>query len=85
LLGTETTFVSSPTDLIGITNADKCILLIIIKRSCRCRFSYYYTGAVYSHSKAICDRLNSSSLQNIVTIKLNGYEVILVELKEQMD
>jgi hypothetical protein len=36
---------------------------------------------VYSHSKAICDRLNNSSLENIVTINLNGYEIILVEIK----
>jgi hypothetical protein len=37
---------------------------------------------VYSHSKAICDRLNNSSLENIVTINLNGYEIILVEIKK---
>jgi hypothetical protein len=83
LLGTETT---SPTDLIGITNAEQVYSVDYYQeRSCRCSFATTTTGAVYSHSKAICDRLNSSSLQNIVTIKLNGYEVILVELKEQMD
>jgi hypothetical protein len=31
MLGNETTFVSSPTDLIGITNAQQCIQWIIIK------------------------------------------------------
>jgi hypothetical protein len=39
------------------------------------------TRGIYSHSKAICDRLNNSSLENIVTINLNGYEIILVEIK----
>jgi hypothetical protein len=29
--------------------------------------------------------LNNSSLENIIIINLDGYEVILVELKEQMD
>jgi hypothetical protein len=36
----------------------------------------------YSHSKAICDRLNNSSLENIVT--MNGYEIILVEIKKEL-
>ena len=83
LLGTETTFVSSPTDLIGITNAEQVYSVDYYQGSDRVAavLATATTGAVYSHSKAICDRLNSSSLQNIVTIKLNGYEVILVELK----
>jgi hypothetical protein len=80
MLGTETTYVSSPIDLIGITE-------------CRVYSVDYYQGdkrvgavlatvtKVCSHSKAICDRLNNSSLENIVTINLNGYEIIF-EIKK---
>jgi len=39
------------------------------------------TGSIYGHSKAICDRLNDSSLEDITTINLNGYEIILVKIK----
>lgn len=83
VLGTETTFVSSPTDLIGITNADQVYAVDYYQGNNRVAavLATATTGAVYSHSKAICDRLNNSSLENIVTIKLDGYDVILVELK----
>jgi hypothetical protein len=81
--GTETTFVSSPTDLIGITNAEQVYSVDYYQGENRVAavLATSTTGAVYSHSKAICDRLNNSSLENIITINLDGYEVILVELK----
>lgn len=81
--GTETTFISSPTDLIGITNAEQVYSVDYYQGENRVAavLATSTTGAVYSHSKAICDRLNNSSLENIVTINLNGFEVILVELK----
>jgi hypothetical protein len=66
MFGNETTFVSSPTDLIGITNAqqvyvdyyqgDNRVAAVLATAT---------VGAVYSHSKTICDRLNNSSLENI--------------------
>jgi hypothetical protein len=39
------------------------------------------SGSIYGHSKAICDRLNDSSLEDVTTINLNGYEIILVKKK----
>jgi hypothetical protein len=61
----------------------KCILWLLSRRKSRsCGFATTTVGAVYNHSKAICDRLNNSSLENIITINLNGYEVILVELRK---
>jgi hypothetical protein len=83
MLGTETAFVSSPTDLIGITNAQQVYSVDYYKDNSRVAavLATATTGAVYSHSKAICDRLNSSSLENIATINLNGYDIILVEIK----
>ncbi|MFV8360445.1 T9SS type A sorting domain-containing protein [Flavobacterium sp. LS1P3] len=83
ILGVETSFVSSPTDLIEITNAKEVYSVDYYQGNNRVAavLATSTTGAVYSHSKAICDRLNNSSLENIVTINLNGYEVILVEIK----
>jgi hypothetical protein len=40
------------------------------------------SGSIYGHSKAICDRLNDSSLEDVTTINLNGYEIILVKIKK---
>ena len=83
LFGTETAFISSPTDLIGITNAQQVYSVDYYQDENRIAavLATATAGFVYSHSKAICDRLNNSSLENIITINLNGYEVILVELK----
>jgi hypothetical protein len=83
MLGTETTFVSSPKDLIGITNAQQVYSVDYYQGDKRVGavLATDTKGAVYSHSKAICDRLNNSSLENIVTINLSGCEIILVELK----
>lgn len=83
LLGTETTFVSSPTDLIGITNAQQVYSVDYYQGENRVAavLATKTTGSIYGHSKAICDRLNDSSLEDITTINLNGYEIILVKIK----
>ncbi|MFY7939084.1 MAG: T9SS type A sorting domain-containing protein, partial [Flavobacterium sp.] len=39
------------------------------------------TNGIYGHSKAICDRLNNSTLEDVRTIQLNGYEIIMVKIK----
>jgi hypothetical protein len=81
--GTETTFVSSPTDLIGITNAQQVYSVDYYQGENRVAavLATKTTGSVYAHSKAICDRLNDSSLEDITTINLNGNEIILVKIK----
>ena len=83
LLGTETTFVSSPTDLIGITNALQVYSVDYYQGENRVAavLATKTTGSIYGHSKAICDRLNDSSLEDITIINLNGYEIILVKIK----
>ncbi len=83
MYGTETTFVSSPTDLVDITNAlqvysvdyyqgDARVAAVLVTQT---------SDGIYGHSKAICDRLNNSSLEDIRTIKLNGYEIVMVKIK----
>lgn len=82
---TETTFVSSPSDLIGITNAQQVYAVDYYQGEKRVAavLATKTIGSVYSHSKAICDRLNDSSLEDISTINLNGFEIILVKIKRE--
>lgn len=83
MFGTETAYVSSPEDLIGITNADEIFSIDYYAGSERvaAALATKTTGAVYDHSKVICDRLNGSSLEDVRTIKLQGHEIIMVKLK----
>jgi hypothetical protein len=81
--GTETTSVSSPSDLIGITNAKQVYAVDYYQGESRLAavLATATTGSTYSHSKAICDRLNNSSLEDIRTIELNGYQIIMAKIK----
>jgi hypothetical protein len=81
--GTETAYVSSPTDLIGVTNAKQVYSVDYYQGEKRLAavFATATDGTIYGHSKAICDRLNNSSLEDIRTINLNGYEIIMAKLK----
>lgn len=83
MFGTETTFVSSPTDLIGITNALEVYSVDYYNGSDRVAavLSTTTKGGIYGHSKAICDRLNNSTLEDIRTISLNGFEIIMAKIK----
>jgi hypothetical protein len=83
MFGTETTFVSSPSDLVGITNAKQVYSVDYYQGESRLAavLATATTGGIYGHSKAICDRLNNSSLEDIRTINLNGYEIIMAKLK----
>jgi len=82
MFGTEVGKVSSPEDLMGITNAeavfsadyyegDKRIAAALITKT---------KGGIYNHSKVICDRLNSSSLEDIRTITLKGHELVMIQI-----
>jgi hypothetical protein len=64
MFGTETTFVSSPTDLVGITNALDVYSVDYYQGSNRVAavLATSTTNGIYGHSKAICDRLNNSTL-----------------------
>jgi Domain of unknown function (DUF4114)/Secretion system C-terminal sorting domain len=85
MYGTETAYVSSPTDLIGITNATQVYSVDYYEDTKRVAavFATESTNGIYDHSKAICDRLNSSSLEDVRTIEILGYEVIMVKLKRE--
>ncbi|WP_417357847.1 hypothetical protein [Flavobacterium sp.] len=65
MFGTETPYVSSPEDLIQITNAEQVFSVDYYSGSERvaAALATQTTGGVYNHSKAICDRLNGSYLE----------------------
>ncbi len=69
MFGTETTFVSSPTDLVGITNALEVYSVDYYQGATRVAavLGTATTNGIYGHSKAICDRLNNSTLEDIRT------------------
>ncbi|MCZ8196972.1 MAG: DUF4114 domain-containing protein [Flavobacterium sp.] len=83
MFGTETSYVSTPADLLGITNALEVYSVDYYQNSTRVAavLATSTTGGIYGHSKAICDRLNNSTLEDVRTIQLNGYEIIMVKIK----
>lgn len=83
MFGTETPYVSSPEDLTQITNAEQVFSVDYYSGSERvaAALATQTTGGVYDHSKAICDRLNGSSLEDVRTIKLQGHELIMSKIK----
>jgi len=78
MYGTEIAQVSSPTDLLGITNATEVFSVDYYEGSTRVSavLATATQGSVYDHSKVICDRLNSSMLEDVRTVTVRGHQVI---------
>lgn len=76
--GTEEPRYSSPTDLIGITNATEVLSVDYYSNDQRVSavLATATENFVYDHSKAICDRLNSSSLEDVRTVMVRGHQLI---------
>ena len=81
--GTETAYVSSPQDLLGITNAVQIFSVDYYKADARVAaiFATETRGSIYDHSKIICDRLNNSSLEDASTFSIGGHQIISTKLK----
>ncbi|WP_422107104.1 DUF4114 domain-containing protein [Winogradskyella sp.] len=82
MYGNETAYISSPEDLIGITNATEVFSLDMYNESTRVSavLATATQSAVYDHSKVICDRLNSSSLEDVRTVKVRGHQIISAKI-----
>lgn len=78
MYGTEVAQVSTPQDLIGITNANEVLSVDYYEQSNRVAavLATSTTGSIYDHSKVICDRLNNSSLDDVRVVTVNGYPMI---------
>lgn len=82
---TEIPRVSTPTDLLAITNAKEIYSVDYYEGSKRVSagLASYTQGEVYNHSKVICDRLNSSNLEDIRVVHLDGYQLIMATIKRE--
>jgi hypothetical protein len=78
MYGTEIATVSSPDDLLGITNANEVFSVDYYQDSIRVSavFATATKGSIYDHSKVICDRLNGSSLEDVGTVVARGHQII---------
>lgn len=83
LFGTETSYVSSADDLIGVTNAEQIFSVDYYEGEERvsAALATATSGGIYDHSKVICDRLNSSSLEDVRALTLLGHEIIMIKIE----
>ncbi|MFY9243047.1 MAG: DUF4114 domain-containing protein [Polaribacter sp.] len=80
---TEVAKVSSPEDLLGITNATEVFSVDYYQGNNRIAavLATATNGNIYDHSKIICDRLNSSSLEDVRTVQTRGHQIISSKIK----
>lgn len=87
MFGNEESFVSTPSDLLSITNATEVFSADYYRNNERVAAALVTHTAerVYDHTKLICDRLNGASLEDVRTIELNGYRLINTTFKRSND
>ena len=78
LSGIENAYVSSPEDLLDITNAKEIFSVDIYNENVRvsAALATRTEGNIYDHTKVICDRLNSSELEDVRTVDFRGHKLI---------
>ncbi|MFS4455982.1 DUF4114 domain-containing protein [Maribacter sp. 2304DJ31-5] len=83
MFGTETTYVSSPEDLLAITNAENVFSIDYYEGENRvsAALAVETKGGVYNHTKTICDRLNNAQLLDVRTVALQGYKLVYTQLQ----
>jgi hypothetical protein len=83
MFGNEESFVSTPADLLSITNAAEVFGADYYKNNERVAavLATYTEERVYDHTKLICDRLNGASLEDVRTIELGTYKLINTTFK----
>lgn len=78
--------VTSPTDLIGITNAQQAFSADYYKgnqKRLAAILALETTGEVYNHTKTICDRLNGAVLNKVSTVMVDGHPFTLTQLDQE--
>lgn len=83
MYGNETASISTPEDLLGITNATEVFAADYYQGNNRISaiLATKTEGAVYDHSKAICDRLNNSSIEDIRTVTTRGHKMVSSKIR----
>jgi hypothetical protein len=83
-INTNKTFISTPTDLVNFTNAIDIFSVDYLQNN-NTRAVALATktlGEVYSHTKAICDRLKEAELFEVKKVNVRGFDLILSKLKQ---
>ncbi|MAW94689.1 MULTISPECIES: DUF4114 domain-containing protein [unclassified Leeuwenhoekiella] len=82
MFGTESSYVSTPSDLLNITNASALLAVDYYEVNDRVAAGLLIETKdhVYDHTKTICDRLNGAVLEDVRTFRLEGHEFILVKI-----
>jgi len=80
---TYKSFISTPKDLIGITNAKDVLSIDFVNNKVpkAVAFGTQTFGDVYDHTKAICDRLKGYELVGLQNISVNGFNMVQYNLK----
>jgi hypothetical protein len=77
-------YISTPADLLGITNANEIFAVDYLQENNKRRAAILAIatdpGSVYEHTKVICDRLTGASLEEIRHIQIGGQPFILSKL-----
>lgn len=84
MFGTEQSYVSSPTDLLGITNAEEVFSVDYYIDTTRVSavLATKTSNGIYDHTKTICDRLNGAILEDVRTVTLLGHQFIMIKVTQ---
>ena len=76
---------STPLDITSITNAKEVIAtdFTVNQQPKAVAFATMTLGALYDHTKPICDRLKGASLLNVADLKVGGYDFVQYTLKDE--
>ncbi|GMQ30594.1 T9SS type A sorting domain-containing protein [Algoriphagus confluentis] len=78
-LGEEYTgYITSPTELLDITNAEEVVSVDYLKEgnNFATLFATATSGVIYEHSKYVCDRLKGSEVLAIDSLQVGNYKLI---------
>lgn len=80
--GMEEARVSSPSDLLTLTNATDVFALDYYEKDARVAASLVLTteGEVYNHSKNVCDRLHGKSITDVQLANIDGIRIIYAKI-----
>jgi len=75
-------YVTTPTDLINITNALEVLAVDYTKNNITkaVAFGTKTLGGIYEHTKPICDRLKAAELKSVSSININGYTLLVYKI-----
>ncbi|MEI6822519.1 MAG: Ig-like domain-containing protein, partial [Bacteroidota bacterium] len=80
----STGYVTTPTDLIGITNANEVMAVDYFTSTTNRQASVLgiatSAATVYGHTKLVCDRLNGASIKDVKYVTIRGHQFYIANL-----